>query len=82
MSEHIKKFYTCDRCGVEMDAPVRGNERGPTAYTLTATEDFGVAGGRPIDWRDLCSSCNSAVGEWIRLLRDGAKSAQRNQTNE
>ena len=80
MAEHTRKFYTCDRCGVEMDQPVRGAERGPTAFTLRASQDCGVAGGVMIGWDHLCESCNTFVAEEIRRLADGQRTARRRES--
>lgn len=76
MAEHTRKFYTCDRCGVEMDQPVRGGERGPTAFTLHAHQDFGVGGGALISWSHLCTSCNSACCAAIKALAKEAGEAR------
>ena len=76
MGKHVKEYYTCDRCGVEMDQPVRGAERGPTAFSLNVSQDHGVAGGPLIAWNELCGPCNSYVGELIRGLLDEQKNAR------
>ena len=77
-----KKTYTkyiCDRCGVEMDAPVRGAERGPTAFSMSASSDVGVAGGPLFKWDELCSLCNSFVGDLASRLVKEARSLKADQ---
>lgn len=61
MAEHKRTFYTCDRCGCEMEQPVCGGKKGPTAVTLSASLDYGVTGGTVIDWKHLCAPCNGKV---------------------
>jgi len=73
MAEKTRKYYTCDRCRVEMDQPVRGNERGPIAYTLTLSEDVGVAGGAVANWQHLCGRCNGYVGSLRRKISEDIK---------
>lgn len=84
MAEHTRKFYTCDRCGIEMDSPVRGAERGPTAFTMSAFSDVGVGRGPLFKWNDLCLGCNSLVGDAARQLAADARAdraaAMGNQT--
>ena len=80
MSEHTRKYFTCDICGVEMVKPYCGGESG--TYEMIATEDYAVAGGYAIKWRDLCQPCNNFLegaisdlkrrGDEIRKARQGA----------
>jgi hypothetical protein len=74
MVKLTREYYRCDRCRIEMVQPVRGTERGPTAFSLSALKDFGVAGENPIKWNDLCKDCNAKVGGIIRAaLEDAAR---------
>ena len=80
MSEHTRKYFICDICGVEMVKPYCGGERG--TYEMTATEDYAVTGGYVIRWKDLCQPCNNFLegaisdlkrrGDEIRKARQGA----------
>ena len=71
--EHTRKFFTCDRCGVEMDKPVTGAERGPEAGAMTASFDVGVAGGLIFSWQHLCGGCNTFVLKTARDLAAQSK---------
>lgn len=71
-----KEYYVCDRCGIHMEQPVRGSERGPTAFTLNAHQDCGVAGGSLISWNHLCPACNSACCSAIKALAREAGEAR------
>lgn len=72
MAKHERTYYTCDRCKIEMSNHVLGAERGPVAFSLVASQDYGVAGGAVISWKDLCEDCNSYVGSEIRRLIEEA----------
>jgi hypothetical protein len=69
MAEVVEQFYVCDCCGAKRIDPVRGNERGPTRYSIFVDEDFGVAGGRAINWGDLCSECHREAAKVASQLR-------------
>ena len=80
MAEKTEKFFVCDCCGKERIEPVRGNDRGPTRYTMHLTEDFGVAGGQ-ITWKDLCGYCNSKLGRFVNDIRAFQKDARIDRLN-
>lgn len=77
MAKHSREFYTCDCCGVEMDQPVRGGERGPIAYSAIISQDVGVAGGPIVKWQELCETCNSHLGKVADELSAHAKALRR-----
>ena len=73
MAKVTRTFHVCDRCKVEMDGPVMGDERGPTRFQMTATQDMGIAGGTLIEWLELCSECNEYLGSVIAEMNGGVK---------
>jgi len=76
MAKVTRTFHVCDRCKVEMDDYVRGSERGPTRFQMTANQDVGVAGGTMIEWIELCSECNAYLGSVIAEMNRLAKRKQ------
>lgn len=83
MTQHVRKYCTCDICGIEMAKPYRGGECG--TYDLLATVDYAVAGGIAISWKDLCQSCNRFLeGAISDLSRRGKeiRKAREEPTND
>lgn len=78
MAKQTKTFYKCDMCGVEMDKPYRGGERG--TYEAHFQCDYAVAG-HIIEWKETCASCNDLLGRMIYDLVERAK-AQRQARKE
>ena len=74
MAKHNREFFTCDICGVVMDAPHRGSDAG--TYTLKASSDYAVTG-HSMNWSDLCGPCNSWLGRMISDLEEHSKQARK-----
>lgn len=72
MGEFTIKKWRCDRCGKTED----NRPRLDATYTLTASEDFGTAGGQSIGWRELCYPCSMYVFKTIECLLREAEAAQ------
>jgi hypothetical protein len=77
MASRTEEFYVCDCCGKERIQPVRGAERGPVRYEAWISEDFSVAGGTVINWRDLCQDCHRELARVTSELRKFQAEAQR-----
>lgn len=73
MGEFTVTKWQCDRCKAVFDVrPKRTNGSmgsSPTYYEVTASEDYGVAGGTVIDWKEMCHPCNKIVGEQLDAMR-------------
>lgn len=61
MAEHIRKTFSCDRCGTDL-----GSERGRQPITVTAVEDGEWAKEWSVNWRDLCEPCRDAVRKMFK----------------
>lgn len=76
MTEHSRKYYTCDLCKVEMDKPYSGGENG--TYTLKTSSDYAVTG-HAWAWKDLCKECNDYVGRIISDLETKANKIRKDK---
>lgn len=75
----IEKFQ-CDRCKAVFDEKpkrIHGSWGGsPTYYSVTASEDYGVAGGVKISWKEMCHPCHEQVGKELDAMVKSAASAR------
>ena len=74
MAKHTRAYHTCDICGVEMEKPYRGGERG--TYAITMEMDFAVAGNM-VKWDETCESCNHLLERMIDDMVQMAKDLQK-----
>jgi hypothetical protein len=67
MGKFSVERWRCDRCGAEHDRWLKPG----SAYSIRASVDHGTAGGSILDWRELCSDCNSLVEQLVTgMARD------------
>ena len=74
MGKFTVEKWQCDRCGCVGDK--RPYIMGHTYYSVVADVDHGTAGGRLIEWREMCGPCNIEVGKALDAMMQATKAAK------
>lgn len=72
MGKFTVEKWRCDRCHAVADRWLKPG----SAHSVVASVDYGTAGGRVIEWREMCDPCNREVGEQIDAMKKAALAAR------
>lgn len=64
MGKLVIEKWQCDRCGEVFDS----QPRGVTKYCVVVSVDYGDAGGKVINWREMCNKCNAKMSSLVDTL--------------
>lgn len=73
MAKHMREYFTCDRCGIEIDRPDYGGDAG--TFSLRVHAGFATCG-EVICWDELCRECNIAASKVIDVMKADQRQAR------
>ena len=65
MAKLIIEKWQCDRCKSVFDKRPAVSTR----YSIAIDVDYGTAGGREVDWNEMCGPCNRTVSDFLHALK-------------